>query len=212
MSDASLADLPALHQAPASTLLRELAAADAPSTTLGSLLGAMGSRAHGLALVLLALPDAIPLPIPSTSTVLGIPLVIIAAHLVVYGEGARLPARAERLEIPQRAVRALARFGAPPLQVLERLCKARWPQLTANDRILGLLCLYLTVLLLLPIPFFNAAPALCLIAVALGMVHRDGLMVAVGGAGTVALSGALVYVADWLWPLLSRYAPGSWSG
>ena len=39
---------------------------------------------------------------------------------------------------------------------------------------------YLAVLLLLPVPFFNDARALFLIAIALGIIHRDGIMVAVG--------------------------------
>lgn len=71
-----------MASATASRLIRDLASSNAGQVSLGALLTALGSRAHGIALVLLALPDTLPLPIPSTSTVLGIPLVLIAAHLV----------------------------------------------------------------------------------------------------------------------------------
>ena len=176
--------------------------------SVGALLKAMGSRVHGMTLVLLALSDALPLPIPSTSTVLGIPLVIIAAHLVLYGEGSRLPPRAEAISVSPAVIRALARYAVPLLAVLEKLSRPRWPAFVQNDRALGVLCLYLTILLLLPIPFFNAAPALCLIAIALGMIHRDGVMITVGIAGTAAVTISLVILAEWAGELLNGW--GAW--
>lgn len=190
--------------APASKLLLDLASSQSGSVTLGTVLTAMGSRAHGLALILLALPDALPLPVPSTSTVLGIPLVIIAAHLVLFGEGSRLPARAEAIAISPAVLRAMARYAAPVLQVLEKLSRPRWPWFVQSDRVLGVLCLFLSILLLLPIPFFNAAPAICLIAIALGMIHRDGIMVASGIAGTAAVTVSVGFLADWVSNFLAR--------
>jgi hypothetical protein len=192
--------------APVSTILRNLASAPSGQVSLGTVLKAMGSRAHGLTLVLLALPDALPLPIPSTSTVLGIPLVIIAAHLLLYGEGSRLPRRVEAISVSPAVIRALARYAVPVLELFEKVSRPRWPALVENDRAVGVLCLYLAVLLLLPVPFFNAAPALCLIAIALGMIHRDGVMVAVGMAGTAAVTIALVVLADWAGELLNGWS------
>jgi hypothetical protein len=190
--------------APASIVLRDLATSKAEHVTIGSLSSAMGSRVHGLALILLALPDALPLPIPSTSTILGIPLVAIAGHLAIYGEESRLPARAEAIAVSPAVVRAVARYAVPILQALEKLSRPRLPLLVGNDRALGLLCLYLSILLLLPIPFFNAAPALCLIALALGMVHRDGAMVAAGLVGTLLITISLAFFAEWARSLLAQ--------
>ena len=192
-----------MDSATASRLIRDLASSNAGQVSLGALLTSLGSRAHGLALVLLALPDTLPLPIPSTSTVLGIPLVLIAAHLVLYGEGSKLPRRAEAIAVSPAVIRALARYAAPLLEALEKLSRPRWPRFVRNDRLLGLLCLYLSVLLLLPIPFLNAAPALCLIAIALGMIHRDGLMVAAGIVGTALVTLSLGFFAEWISSLLA---------
>jgi hypothetical protein len=183
-----------------------MASAPSGQVSLGTLLKAMGSRAHGLTLVLLALPDALPLPIPSTSTVLGIPLVIIAAHLLLYGEGSRLPRRVEAISVSPAVIRALVRYAVPVLELFEKVSRPRWPALVQNDRAVGVLCLYLAVLLLLPVPLFNAAPALCLIAIALGMIHRDGVMVSVGITGTAAVTIALVIFADWAGELLNGWS------
>ena len=52
-------------------------------------------------------------------------------------------------------------------------------------------------------PAFDAVtPALCLVVTALGMVQRDGLLVAAGIAGTVLLTVSLGYFAQWIAGLL----------
>ncbi|MGH6923901.1 MAG: exopolysaccharide biosynthesis protein, partial [Propylenella sp.] len=59
-------------------------------------------------------------------------------------------------------------------------------------------CLYLAILLLLPLPLLNFAPAVCLVAIALAMVQRDGILMLVGLAGTALLTLSLGFVAQWL--------------
>jgi hypothetical protein len=115
-----------------------------------------------------------------------------------------LPGRAERITVSPRVVRALVRYAVPVLQFVERLSRSRFTLLLQSNRVLGLVCLYLSIILLLPIPFMNALPALCLVAISLGMIQRDGLIVAVGIAGTVALTTLLVFFADWLASVVAR--------
>jgi hypothetical protein len=45
---------------------------------------------------------------------------------------------------------------------------------------MGLACFVLSLILFLPIPFFNAAPAIALALIALGMIQRDGVVTAIG--------------------------------
>jgi hypothetical protein len=158
----------------------------------------MGSRAHGVAMVLLALPDILPIPIPSLAAVLGVPLVLIAGHLVLFGEGAGMPERLRRATIPKTALNGLARYGAPVLEALEHVTRPRLSAVLRHEHLIGLVCLYLAVLLLLPIPFVNFPPALCLVVVALGMVQRDGVVVAVGVILTAALTFSLIFFAGWI--------------
>lgn len=188
---------------PASAILRELASTMQPSVPVRTLVAALGLRAHGILLVLFALPDVIPLPVPSASAILGIPLVIIAAHLTIFGEGAGLPERILKGSIPAPALRVAARFGIPILRALEFFTRPRWLVVPAMDRTIGLICLYLSVLLLLPIPFINFPPAFCLVVVAMGMVQKDGLVVTLGVALTVVLTGLLIFLAEWLVALFS---------
>lgn len=176
------------------------------SVTLGETLGAMGTRAHGCALILLALPDALPIPVPSLSAILGLPLVVISAHLVAFGDRGRLPQRAFGLVLPQRLVGALRDRVAPVLRKAERLSHPRWQPVAGHDRTLAIVCLYLSALLLLPLPFFNTPPALCLLLVAWGMVQRDGVFVLAGLIGTAGLTAALAWLAERLGALAATAA------
>lgn len=164
---------------------------------LGDLLAAVGSRAHGAALLILALPEAIPLPLPSASAVLGVPLVAISAHLCLFGEAARLPRRLGAIVLPSWILRILHDRVAPILAWAEGVSHARLEAIASRERLLGLACLYLSMLLLLPLPFFNVPPALCLVLLAWGMLQRDGACALLGLLGTVAVPALLAGLVDW---------------
>lgn len=181
---------------PLSRVLRALP--EGEGSTLGDLLSGMGSRAHGVSLLLLALPEAIPLPVPSASAVLGVPLVAVAAHLTVFGEGPGLPGRAARWRVPARVLALLRRRVAPALERAERLSRPRWTGVAGRERPIGAVCLYLALLLLMPLPLVNTPPALCIVLLAWGMIHRDGAFVAAGVAGAALLTAALGGAALWL--------------
>lgn len=194
-----------MHDHTTSRILRSLAGSAKPEVSVGAMMTAMGSRAHGILLILLALPETLPLPLPSLSTVLGIPLVLVAAHLVVAGEGSGLPARVRAVKIPTRMLHVLVRYLAPALEFLELITRPRLTGLLTHQRLLGIVCLYLSIVLLLPLPFVNLAPALCLIGLALGMVQRDGLLVALSLAATLVMTLTLGVAARWLGDLIAGY-------
>jgi hypothetical protein len=190
---------------PLSQTFRELDAQAGDKFSLGAITAAAGSRMHGLALLVLALPDAIPVPVPSLSAVLGIPLVIVSAHLAIYGEESSLPERAQKVEIPHGVIHFLAHRVSPILAAIEKLCRPRLAGVVARQRVLGLVSLYLSLILLLPIPLLNTPPALCIVAIALGLVQRDGLAALIGVIGTAALTVMLFLLTDWLYALAASF-------
>jgi hypothetical protein len=62
-----------------------------------------------------------------------------------------------------------------------------------GDRLIGLTCFLLSLVLLLPIPLGNMAPGVAIAALGLAMVQRDGALALVGYAVT-ALSAALLMI------------------
>jgi hypothetical protein len=182
---------------PTSSIIRSLAGRN-EAIAVRDLLSMMGLRAHGFLILILALPDAVPLPVPSVSAIVGLPLVLVASHLVVFGENGGVPHRVSTAKIPKQLMQFLARYAAPVLQVLESLSRPRLHFMLKSDRAIGVVCLLLALMLLMPIPFLNFPPALCLAVIALGMVQRDGLLVLTGLAIAAFMAFALRFAADWL--------------
>jgi hypothetical protein len=198
----------------ASEILRSLAARPEAHIPFGEVVAAAGSRVHGIALFLFVLPETLPLPLPSASGVLGIPLLIISAHLAIFGEAAHLPQRVLDLKIPRQIFVAISKYIGPILAWLEKISRPRWAFFVREERPMGVLCLYLSLILWLPLPLVNAPPAICLAAVALGIIHRDGVLIAAGLAGAVVLTAMLFLLGDliarlahWLLAFVWRTAP-----
>jgi hypothetical protein len=180
----------------ASEILRALAARPEAHIPFSEVVAAAGSRVHGIALFLFVLPETLPLPLPSASGVLGIPLLIISAHLAIFGEAAHLPQRVLDLKIPRKVFVAISKYVGPILGWIEKISRPRWSFFVREERAMGILCLYLSLILWLPLPLVNAPPAICLAAVALGIIHRDGVLIAAGIAGAVALTAMLFLLGD----------------
>ena len=168
-----------------------LALPDGEDLALGRLLEMFGTRAHGTALLLLSLPDSIPLPVPSVGAILGIPLAVISVHLAVFGDGGRLPRRLDAWRLPARSVGMMKRYVVPVIATAERASRPRLGVVAERQRFVGVVCLALSILLFLPIPLMNTPPSLCLAILAWGMVQRDGVFVIAGLVATVALGVAL---------------------
>ena len=70
-----------------------------------------------------------------------------------------------------------------------RLKVLAWP---VSQRVLGGLCLIVSIALALPVPFANMAPAIALCLIGLGVLERDGVWIIIG---ILAALASLVYVA-----------------
>lgn len=189
-------ETPEAPEESASDILRGLAAHPETKITFGEVVAAAGSRVHGLALFLFVLPETLPLPLPSASSILGIPLLLISGHLAIFGEAKALPPRILAIKIPRAVFVVIARYIAPVLGWIEQVSRPRWAIFVREERPMGILCLYLSLILFLPLPLMNAPPAICLAIVALGIIHRDGVLIAAGAVAAVMLTTGLIFVAE----------------
>jgi hypothetical protein len=186
--------------APPRTSHRLMMLADHPAdrVSLGDALAVLGERGFGLLLLVLTLPNAVPVPAPpGVSLVLAMPLILVAAQMVLGLEQPRLPRRLQRLSIPRARLAALLQRALPHLGRIERHLRPRHPRLTDRraERLLGVACLGLALVLCLPIPMGNAPVAWALVVVALGLLERDGLFALIGlAAGVVAVAWNLALV------------------
>ncbi len=170
-----------------SSMLNALAQDDSRDRiAIRDLLDTLGDRALAALLFVFAVPNAVPVP-PGTSTILGAPLIFLAAQLAL-GRRPWLPAVIADRSMTRADFAALIRRIGPWLARAERLLRPRVVALASPpmEYLVGLVCLLLAVVLVLPVPLGNMLPALAISLLALGIMERDGLWILAGLATAVA--------------------------
>jgi hypothetical protein len=129
------------------------------------------------------------------------PLLLIAGQLALGRDCLWLSRVVVNRSLARSDLKRIVDYGVPTSRRAERLLAPRL-QLLLNDRLIGIACLLLAVILVLPIPFANVPPSVGIAAFALGLVQRDGAAVLVGWLATlvtlvivVMVSGAVVLTA-----------------
>jgi len=176
-----------------SRVLIELAEGAGERISLDEIATELADRSFAALLILFAAPNLVPLP-PGASTVFGVPLVLIAAQLLLGMPRVWLPRMLRERSIDRRKFGKVAHRLEPVLARFERLVRPRWwpmPRVVA-ERLVGLLALLMAIAIALPIPFGNWLPAVAIVVMSLGLTERDGLWLGAGGILTI---GSLVVVA-----------------
>lgn len=159
---------------------------------ISDLLVALGDRATGALIFIFAFPNVLPTP-PGTSSILGAPLIFLAAQLML-GRAPWLPAFVANRSMARSDFALLVKRIVPWLQRAESLLRPRLSSLALPpmEYLVGFLSLLLAILLVLPIPLGNVLPALAISLLALGVLERDGVWVLAGLAVAVA-AGSVIY-------------------
>lgn len=172
-----------------SEILAEIAADTTQERiTLARLMAAMEGRAYGALILIFAFPNILPSP-PGLAGVLGLPLLFLSARMML-GQTPWLPQFIATRSVPRASFATVIDRATPWLQRAERLLRHRLSLLTTGpaQQVLGLFCLILTIILVIPIPLGNLAPSFAMCLMALGVLERDGLWVILGVIAGVAAS------------------------
>jgi hypothetical protein len=157
--------------------------------SLGDLTRWTDGRALGILLLLLALPETIPMI--GLSAILATPIFVIGCYMLVYGGQPRLPAWLLRRSIRGDLVRTAIDRATPVVRRLDRIARPRLPLLAGAGRLHGIIAILMAVLLAVPIPGINILAAFSVAGIGIAIVQRDGLLVALALAlALAALLGA----------------------
>ena len=174
----------------ASDLLNDFLAHDHnPRIALGDLMGILGDRAFGALLLILSIPNV--LPVPGLSTATGLPMILIGAQMAAGRQQPWLPRRVAAATVDRDSFLRVVNRAQPYIHRVERHLHQRLPTLTdpVAERLLGLAVMALAIVLALPIVFGNQPPAFAIALIALGLIEKDGAFVIAGlVAGLVAIA------------------------
>jgi len=180
-----------------SDLLAEIAADTSREViSIGGLMRLLEGRARAALILIFAFPNALP-AIPGTSSILGLPLLYLTFQMML-GRLPWLPRIIADRGLPRDKFALLIERLVPYLSRTERLLRPRWRWLTSPgaERLLGIVCFLLAVVLTLPVPLGNMLPAFAICLIALGLLERDGLWVILGlvvSAVAFLISAGVIY-------------------
>ena len=149
---------------------------------IGEVLEETVERGFSLIIALLVLPFLFPMP-PGLSGVLGIGCLVLGMQMALGRRYPWLPKQIAKLEFPrslsQKLLKHIRRFTV----WLEKIVRSRWQRVANNSytgRVNGCCIAWLSILLMLPIPFTNPLPAIVILLLAIANIEADGLLMCIG--------------------------------
>ncbi len=185
-----------------SKVLVEIGADPATRISFDDILDALSERSFGALMILFAALNLVPLP-PGSSTIFGIPLVLLSIQMLLGFEKPWFPAFIRRKSMQVETYRRFIARLEPMLVRFEKLARPRYwfvPQMIV-ERVVSIVALLMSLIVILPVPLINQLPALSIVLLAIGLGEQDGvwlgtgLLVAALAAGIAIGLGASVGLA-----------------
>jgi hypothetical protein len=192
--------------------LRRLRETLAGPITLGELSKKLGRDGIGLLAFLCALPFLQPIPLAGLGTPVGFLLAAIGLQLARGHESPVLPRFAAERRLEPATVARLLSMAERVLVFAERFARPRWPGLARSPRLIGGAIVALGAIFIVPVfvPLGNPLTAAPLALLGLALLEEDGLLCALGVAGTLADLAYHAAFARLVWSVLQRSATRSW--
>lgn len=181
-----------------SDVLTVLASQEGERLTVADIVAVLRDRAFALLVVLLGLPNCLPMP-PPIPLVCGLLLLLVAMQIAAGMSAPWLPRRLLGQSIRQSDVKRAVSRAVPILRRLERWSRPRLSvfETAIGMRGMGVALLALALALIVAAPLIGQIPlglAVCLVG--LGLVERDGIVVLAGlavGLFGVAINAGFAY-------------------
>jgi hypothetical protein len=181
-----------------SQVLTTLAAEPEERISFRSILGLLSDRSFAILVVLLGLPNCLPMP-PPVPTASALLLILLATQIATRRSEPWFPRAVLKSSVAQADLRRAVGRALPLVSILERWSRPRWHVFDPRTGAVLSAVLLITMALgmLTAAPLIGQVPyglAVCLIG--LGQVERDGMLVMSGlvaGLIGAALSAGFIY-------------------
>ena len=172
----------------------------ADQVSLGELMHTLHERGFGLLMMVLVLPNCVPVPIPpGMSTVFSVPLLFLAVQMLWGMDSPWLPQFIRRRTIRREMLAKIVSAASPKLKKIEKLLHPRlsFTSTHTGERIIGVFWLIFALSIAVPLPMTNFIPGIGILVMSLGLLSRDGIAILIGiviGLGGVAFTTLLLWL------------------
>jgi hypothetical protein len=190
-----------------SDLLEEIAELEGDDRiSLGDIADVVGSRAHGLILLALSLPETIPMV--GLSAILAAPIFVLGVVLTLRGEDPPVPGWVRRRTLPRDKMQGAIKRTRRVVKWLDRISRPRWNRMARAGCVQGVLCVLMAIILAIPIPGINLVAAASVAALGLGILQRDGAAVSVAVVLGIAAIAGFAFVVSGSWSMVTGFFGG----
>lgn len=161
-----------------------------PRIALRDVVAILGSRSYGLLILILTVPNLIPLPVPGMSAIFAVPIFLIALQLGLGRPSPWLPQKLLNKSFNTKTVSMLFGKAEPLLTKIEHALRPRWLVLSSDKMkiVIGLSIALLAIGMAIPIPLGHILMAFPMMFLALGLIEKDGYYILAGFCtGTLAI-------------------------
>lgn len=138
----------------------------------------LSERGFGLIILVLALPNLVPIILPGLSTITGLLIIIFALQMILGRKEIYLPEKFAYREFSGVILKHIVKYCSPTLKFIERFMRPRLVEISdKSERLVGSVILIMAVIMFLPIPLMNFIPAFCISFLALGFLQKDGMVI-----------------------------------
>ncbi|MEA5551069.1 exopolysaccharide biosynthesis protein [Anabaena cylindrica UHCC 0172] len=169
--------------------------------TIGNILAETSERGFSLIISLLVLPFLFPLP-PGLTGPFGGTCLLLSVQMILGRRSPWLPKKIANYPFPHAIAQIILQNLHRVTRVLEKITRPRLAPIASHPliwRLNGLCIFWLTILLILPIPFTNPIPTVGILLLAVAMIESDGLLICISYVITVLITLFFGFVGYALW-------------
>ncbi len=151
--------------------------------SLDELLYALHERGFGLLLLIFALPNCVPIPVPpGVSSVFSIPLLFLSAQMIYGLDHPWLPQWLEKKKVKRRFLANIISKASPRLKRIEKILRPRWSfaSTQTGERLIGIMSFGFAISIAVPLPWTNFVPGVGILIMSMGLLSRDGVVIGIG--------------------------------
>lgn len=150
--------------------------------SIGEIKAVLHERGFGILLMIFSLPMAIPILPPGFALLPGLPITFFAVQMMFGQDVPWLPKWIERQKIKRKTLAKIVEIAAPKLRKIESFLRVRFAIASSKkgERLIGLICLFCAISIIIPLPATNMVPALGISLMSLGLLSKDGIFICIG--------------------------------
>jgi hypothetical protein len=169
--------------------------------TIGDILAETSERGFSLVISLLVLPFLFPMP-PGLTGPFGGACLLLSMQMVLGRRSPWLPRKIANYKFPHAFSQVILQNLRRITRILEKITRPRLMQIASHPwiwRLTGFCISWLTILLILPIPFTNPIPTIGILLLAVATIESDGLLICIGYVITVIITCLFGFIGYGFW-------------